>query len=501
MQDLMIEWKDDKSHLYEQIYSYIKEEIRKGKFLYREKLPSTRSLAQYLQVSRSTVEVAYEQLLSEGYIESVPYKGYFVAKVEELYRLREVTADGKNSGRGAGGGQENEDGRAEKSPGCVDFSPNDIEMRNFPFCTWRRISKNVLNQDNRALFLPGDPKGDFGLRETIARYLHASRGVSCSADQIIVGAGNDYLLQLLRYVLGENCHAAFENPTYPRAWRIFSLFSAQMTAVAADEGGIIVEELEKSGANIVYVMPSHQYPTGRVMPIGRRAELLNWAAKECGRYVIEDDYDSEFRYRGKPIPSLQASDTAEKVIYIGTFSKSVAPAIRVSFLVLPKGLMERYEERCSCFSSTVSRIDQAVLEEFVRSGAFERHLNRMRKVYSRKHEILLEGLKPFLRNFTVSGENAGLHVLVTDTSGRSEAWLKERARQNGVKVYGLSEAMVETDMRGTDRTVRADLPAGTDGIRRVSLSAKTGGTVLLGFGGLTEEEITDGLERLKKAWL
>ncbi len=500
MQDLMIEWKDDKSHLYEQIYSYIKEEIRKGKLLYREKLPSTRSLAQYLQVSRSTVEVAYEQLLSEGYIEAVPYKGYFVAKVEELYRLREVMADKTDREKTDGQAGGAAGCMAEENDGWVDFSPNAIEMRSFPFGTWRRINKNVLNQDNRELFLPGDPKGDFGLRETIARYLHASRGVNCNAAQIIVGAGNDYLLLLLRYVLGEDCRAAFENPTYPRARQIFGLFSKEVTSAAADENGIIVDELEKSGANVVYVMPSHQYPTGRVMPIGRRAELLNWAAADDQRYVIEDDYDSEFRYRGKPIPSLQASDTAEKVIYIGTFSKSIAPAIRVSFLVLPKGLMERYEERCSCFSSTVSRIDQAVLEEFLKSGAFERHLNRMRKEYSKKHEILLEGLKPFLKNFRVSGENAGLHVLLTSCRGRSEEWMKERARQNGVKVYGLSEAMTGTDGQKRDQVVRAGLFSEADAGRYGSLRTM-GGTVLLGFGGLTEEAIEDGLERLKKAWL
>lgn len=488
MQDLMIEWKDDGSHLYEQIYSYIKDEIRKGKLLYQEKLPSTRSLAQYLQVSRSTVELAYEQLLSEGYIESVPYKGYFAAKVEELYRLDGMSSSGggkalTGSGTALADAEGAEKGSAAadtckaSDDGSVDFSPNAVDMRSFPFGIWRRINKNVLNQDNRELFLPGDPKGEPALRETIARYLHASRGVSCSPEQIIVGAGNDYLLLLLRYVLGEDCRAAFEDPTYPRARRIFGLFSKEVISVPSDENGILVEKLEQRGANVVYVMPSHQYPTGRVMPIGRRAELLNWAAKDRGRYVIEDDYDSEFRYRGKPIPSLQASDTAEKVIYIGTFSKSIAPAIRVSFLVLPRHLMERYEERCGCFSSTVSRIDQAVLEEFVRSGAFERHLNRMRKVYSKKHEALLDGLKAFGRDFTVSGENAGLHVLVTDRKGRSEAWLKEQARQNGVRVYGLSEAMTESD--------GCDLAA----------------TVLLGFGGLTEEEIEDGIKRLEEAWM
>ena len=213
------------------------------------------------------------------------------------------------------------------------------------------------------------------------------------------------------------------------------------------------------------------------MPIGRRLELLSWAMEGEGRYVIEDDYDSEFRYRGKPVPSLQASDTAGKVIYIGTFSKSIAPAIRVSYMVLPKKLLRRYEKQFASFSSTVSRIDQAVLDAFIREGAFERHLNRMRKVYKEKHDRLLEELRPLTKDFRISGENAGLHVLLTDRRGRGEEELVRRAREAGVRVYGISEAMVEPG------------------------EAKGGpATVLLGFGGLTKEEISGGIALLKEAW-
>lgn len=464
MQDLVIDFKEDGSHLYEQIYNHIKEEIRKGKLLCHEKLPSTRSLATYLQVSRSTVELAYEQLLSEGYIESVPYKGYFVARVEELYRIGESDTGAKI---------QNVVGPDKLA---YDFSPNAIDMRFFPFGVWRRITRNTLSQDKKETFALGEAKGDRQLRETIARYLHASRGVNADASQIIVGAGNDYLLMLLRYVLGERRTVAFENPTYPRAYKIFGLFAGRLVTVPSDENGICVDALKEAGADSVYVMPSHQYPTGIVMPIGRRLELLNWAAQEEERYVIEDDYDSEFRYRGKPIPSLQASDTAGKVIYIGTFSKSIAPAIRISFMVLPKKLMNRYEQQYAVFSSTVSRIDQAVLDEFIQDGFFERHLNRMRKVYKEKHELLLEELKPFLKDFALSGENAGLHVLLTDKRGRSEAELKEAAAGMDVRVYGISEALVE--------------PGRTEGAA----------TVLLGFGGLTEEQIQAGMKRLRRAW-
>lgn len=468
MQDLVIDFKDDGSHLYEQIYNHIRDEIRKGKLLYREKLPSTRSLAAYLQVSRSTVELAYEQLLSEGYIEAVPYKGYFVAQVEELYRIGE-SADKSRTEPGA---------REEKY--AVDFSPNAIDMRYFPFGIWRRITKNILSQDKWETFSLGEAKGDLQLRETIVRYLHASRGVKADASQIIVGAGNDYLLMLLRYVLGEGRTIAFENPTYPRAYKIFKLFAGKLVTVCSDENGVCVDDLQEKGADVVYVMPSHQHPTGVVMPIGRRLELLKWASQDENRYVIEDDYDSEFRYRGKPIPSLQASDAAGKVIYIGTFSKSIAPAIRVSFMVLPKKLMRRYERQYAVFSSTVSRIDQAVLNDFIREGAFERHLNRMRKVYKEKHELLLEELKPFLEDFTLSGENAGLHVLLTDKRGRSEKELKEAAAGAGVRVYGICESLVEPAAKGEDE--------------------RRGATVLLGFGGLTQEQIRSGTALLKEAW-
>ena len=244
-----------------------------------------------------------------------------------------------------------------------------------------------------------------------------------------MGAGNDYLLLLLQYILGKNIRAAFENPSYRRAYRIFSSFAAETVTVPVDESGISVKELARSGADVAYVMPSHQYPTGVVMPIGRRMELLKWAAEEKDRYLIEDDYDSEFRYRGKPVPSLQASDTAGKVIYIGTFSKSIAPAIRVSYMVLPPALLKRYEKECAFFSSTVSRIDQTILNEFIRSGAFERHLNKMRKVYKEKHDILLEELRPFLKKYRLSGEYAGLHVLLSSKGAADEEALIRKAEE------------------------------------------------------------------------
>lgn len=452
--------------LYEQIYEHIRQEIREGKLLAGERLPSTRSLAEYLQVARSTVEYAYDQLLSEGYIESIPYKGYFVCSLENLFRMEE-----KQPRKEAEIAVE----KREKIEYLYDFSPNEIDMTYFPFGVWKKITKNILNDGNTELFSQGEPQGDYDLRLTISRYIHSSRGVNCTPEQIIIGAGNDYLLMLLEKILDRHLKIAMENPTYKRAYQIFESFAYRIVAVDMDENGMKISGLAETQASAAYVMPSHQFPTGTVMPIGRRRELLKWADMEENRFLIEDDYDSEFRYRGKPIPSLQSSDVHGKVIYLGTFSKAIAPAIRVSYMVLPGQLLKRYKEHCSFYSCTVSRIDQRILNEFIRDGYFERHLNKMRKHYRSKHDVLLECLKPFEEQFEISGEHAGLHLLLTAKQNTPEEYYIETAAEHKVKVYGLSDSMV----------------AKTDGKA----------TILLGFGGLCEDEIAKGVDLLKEAWI
>ena len=454
--------------LYVQIYEHIKREIRDGKLLEGERLPSTRSLAESLQVARSTVDLAYGQLTDEGYIEARPYRGYFVCRLEE-----------PDFGAGSQGQREEAETEVPVSvPGC-DFSPYDIDMSGFPFGVWKKLSKKVLTDADSRLFSRGEPQGDYALRLTISRYLHASRGVNCRPEQIVVGAGNDYLLMLLEKILGHGVSVAMENPTYLRSYRIFRAFDYRIVTVDMDECGMKVKQLEQENVDVVYVMPSHQFPSGVVMPIGRRLELLKCACGSADRYVIEDDYDSEFRYHGKPVPALQASDEHGRVIYLGSFSKSIAPAIRVSFMVLPEPLLKKYRKDCFFYSCTVSRIDQSILNEFIRDGYFERHLNRMRKLYRAKHELLLERLKRFQGAFTVSGENAGLHLLLTARGNVSEEELVRRAWEKGARVYGLTQSMREKQVCGSGG----------------------GGTVLLGFGGLSREEIESGIRRLEAAWL
>ena len=462
--------------LYEQIYEYIRDEIRAGNLLRNEKLPSARFMAEYLQVSRTTVDMAYDQLVLEGYVEAKPRRGYFVSTFEELYAIDEMPK-----------GDTPEPHRQKEQPSIrYDFSPNAIDMRYFPYATWKKITKNILVDANSKMFSLGEPQGDLQLRTTICRYLHGSRGVNCEPEQIIIGAGNDYLLLLLEKILGRHVHVAMENPTYVRAYQIFRSCAYPVSFVPVDESGMRVECLRRTDARVAYVMPSHQYPTGVSMPIGRRMELLRWASEAEDRYLIEDDYDSEFRYKGKPLPSLQASDADGRVVYIGTFSKAIAPAIRISYMVLPYTLLNRYRSRCGFYASTVSRIDQTILNEFIRDGYFERYLNKMRKHYREKHDLILNELGPFEKDFRISGSNAGLHVLLTDRRGRAEDELTCLAADADVKVYRMKDFRMkisETERYEEKKT--AEAPA----------------MLILGYGALTLEEIKEGTALLKKVWI
>lgn len=453
-----------KKPLYEQIYSHIRAEIRNGSLKAGERLPSTRVLAEHLKVSRSTTQMAYDQLLAEGYMEARPCRGYFVSHLEELVET------------GATGTGEMETTVEPNAGWRVDFSPRGIDLDSFPYHVWRKLSRNTLVDDNKEMFHSGNHQGEPGFREAIRSYLHSARGVNCSPEQIIVGAGSEYLLMLLSQILEGRHVIAMENPTYKQAYRVFQSLGYEVCPVEMDANGMEPELLAECGANVAYVMPSHQFPTGIVMPVGRRQELLKWAQEAPDRYIIEDDYDSEFRYRGKPIPALQGMDRNGRVIYLGTFSKCIAPAIRVSYLVLPLSLLVRYRSQTSFYASTVSRIDQNILYQFLSGGHFERHLNRMRAIYKTKHDLLLEQVEPLRKQFEIRGEHAGLHILLTSRNGVPEEALIRKAAEAGVRVYGLNSYFIHSEHNHSPSTV------------------------VLGYASLSEEQIVDGIHLLKTCW-
>lgn len=491
MKELTVPLKQDsKIPLYEQIYEYIKKDIADGKISPGEKLPSTRLLAKYLQVSRSTVDLAYDQLLSEGYVQTVPCSGYFVCDIDsdfnqvnrqrgEARALEPVAQPGgkKASGSGSSGN------RAVQIP--YDFSPNAVTWSEFSMTAWRKATKRMLQEEMGDLFLPGSSLGEENLRQAISDYLHRARGVNCSLRQIVVGAGNEYLLMLLYQMLEGNHSVAMESPTYRQAYQIFCNLGWQVKPIPMDEGGMILSRLRESQAQLAYIMPSHQFPLGNVMPMKRRMELLQWAGEAEGRYIIEDDYDSEFRYKGKPIPSLQGSDPYDRVIYLGTFSKSIAPAIRVSYMVLPPELLGLYKKRCGFYSSTVSRIQQQTLYHFMADGYFERHLNKMRGIYRGRHDTLLAELKGRSWVKRIWGENAGLHILVEILSEKTETQIIREAGKAGIRVYGLGEYSIQE--RGTHISGKPDF-----------FREARNPILLLGYAGLTEEEIRQGVQKLEE---
>ncbi|MDD5936284.1 MAG: PLP-dependent aminotransferase family protein [Clostridiales bacterium] len=445
--------------LYEQIYQYLKNEIKIGKLSVATKLPSTRGLSSNLQISRSTVELAYSQLISEGYIESRPKSGYYVAKIGDLVTVPERLLEPKSRTI------------SKQSRMKYDFNPFTVDMNGFPFATWRRISNQCMNDMNQQLFLLGDSQGDLSLREAIGRYLHSSRGVNVAPEQIIIGAGTDYLLQLLVQILRPIHAIGMENPSYKRAYQIFNGLGVDVEAIDVKKDGIDLVQLANSQCELCYVTPSHQYPLGVVMPINKRLELLSWASEKENRYIIEDDHDSEFRYKGKPIPSLQGIDQKDCVIYIGTFSRAIAPAIRMGYMVLPKTLVNRYREKFSYYASTVSRIDQAIMCEFINGGFFERHVNKMRTRYKSKHDTLLRALKIFRDQIRVTGEYAGLHLVVEFLVNMTEEELLALAKTVDVQLYGLQRHYLDER--------KNQFP-----------------TVLIGFADLSESQIEEGIQLL-----
>ena len=476
-----------KAPLYEKIYEYIKRDVIEGKIPVGEKLPSTRLLAKHLAVSRSTVEMAYEQLLAEGYIKAEPCRGFFVCDITELYELGNIE-DIRHT--------VSFEKKEQEETACrhiIDFSPYAIDTEHFPYNVWRKLNKNVLLDDREELLLSGDGQGDYGLRKAIAAYLHQARGVNCQPDQLIIGAGNEYLEILLTQILGRNKQVLMENPTYLQAYHTFLNMGYQMSFVSVEEEGIDPQKVRKYDPDVVYIMPSHQFPLGTVMPLKQRLELLKWASEKEDRYLIEDDHDSEYRYRGKPIPSLQSIDHFDKVIYIGTFSKSIAPSLRISYMVLPPELLKRYHKNCGFYSTTVPKIQQEVLRAFIEEGHFERHLNKMRGIYRSKHDFLLAELKK--RNWVekIYGDHAGLHVLVQVNTEKKEKEICNLAEKQGIRIYGISEYVVwESDQKchETGKNKNASIESEKKGFAANSPHKPI---LLLGYGRLSEDEIQKGL--------
>ncbi|MBD2866783.1 PLP-dependent aminotransferase family protein [Paenibacillus sp. IB182363] len=537
--------------LHRQLYRYIRSEIETGAIRPHAKLPSKRSLSAHLKISQNTVHAAYQQLVAEGYIVARPRSGYYAGEI------------GMSGGSGAQAVERRpaappeETGKKQAAPD-ISFDHAAVDIAAFPFGAWRRLYREVLSADRTDLATLGDSRGDPGLRRELSRYLYQARGVVCSPEQIVVGAGTQTLLMLLVQLLGLWSSYAMENPGYSRVRHLFEAMGVEPAFVPLDRYGLAVDALRKSDADIVYVTPSHQFPMGMVMPIARRTELLRWAEEKDGRYVIEDDYDSEFRYAGMPIPALQGLGGG-KVVYVGTLSKALMPSLRLGYMVLPHALLERYKERLTFYPQSVSRVDQLVMERFIRDGHWAKHLQKMRITYGRKKEALVAALKTtFAEDVRFVGEEAGLHVAAAFAGKLREAERIELARRAGVVVHpasvhyapgtdvsasmgadaeiavtgastrmggsadaggstgadasrdtavsmstGTSADTVVSMSTGTSTDTAVSMSTGTSTETVVSMSTApniSASVLLLGFANLSEGQIAAGVSRLKEAW-
>ncbi len=404
--------------LYEALYRCIRGDILSGKLSAGEKLPSKRALSSHLEVSKITVETAYAQLLAEGFIVSREKVGYFV---EEIHK---------------------EPAAVVPSPMFVEpEKSDDIDLTGsysakFPFSVWSKLQREVMLDLGEQLLLPIPHQGIWELRQAIAEHLYGFRGMQVSADCIFIGAGTDFLYNILVQLLGrEQCYAV-EEPGYGKIRKIYAAAGADCTGVPLDRDGVIPDNL--LDAQVLHISPNHHFPTGLVTPLSRRKELLDWVSAGEKRWIIEDDYDSEFRFNAHPMPALQSLDRSGSVIYMNTFSRSLAPAIRISYMVLPPELMERLKTRLGFYSCTVPSFEQHTLARFIRLGYFEKHINRMRKYYKAQRNQVLECIRSsrFREYVTILEEDAGLHFVVKTTL--ADDVLVEKCRQLGLKVRTLA---------------------------------------------------------------
>jgi len=406
--------------LYEALYRCLKEDILSGRLAAGEKLPSKRALAANLEVSKVTVESAYQQLLSEGYISSREKVGYFVEKTERLPARAPAPALPEQT----------------QEPPCLDLTANGPAK--FPFSVWSRLQREVMLDYGEKLLRPLPDQGCRELRQAIAAHLADFRGMGVDPENIIVGAGTDFLYNLLIQLLGRDMPYAVEEPGYGKIHKIYRAGGVESLPVAMDEQGVMADAL--GSARVLHISPSHHFPTGLVTPVSRRLELLRWAQQVDG-WIIEDDYDSEFRFHARPVPAMQSLDRQGRVIYMNTFSKSLAPSIRISYMVLPDALMARFRRELGFYSCTVTSFEQYTLARFLSRGWFEKHINRMRKFYRARRNRVVAALEscPLAGKCTILEQNAGLHFLVKVDTVLSDEELVARFAHAGIRVRTLQD--------------------------------------------------------------
>lgn len=423
---------DKKTPLYLQIYENIKKDILNSKILPNEQLPSKRKLSNHLGVALITVENAYEQLIAEGYIYSIEKKGYFVSSLIEnnLYLHKSINNDKDIIQTKT---------KKNKDLNFYDLQSLEVDTSLFPFSIFSKLMREVISEKNKNLLIKLDSLGVYELRVAIKKHLKSFQGINIKEEQIIIGAGSEYLYSLIIKLLGYDNLFALENPGYKKISKVYNSNNVKIKYVDLDEDGINVSKLDD--VEVIHVSPAHQFPTGIVMPIKRKLDLLKWASEKENRIIIEDDYDSEFRFKGVSVPSIFSIDKNENVIYLNTFSKTISPSIRIAYMIIPEKLLQVYQEKLGFLSCTVASIEQYTLARFIEEGYYERHINKMKNYYRKKKDLFFDLLKKSKLNdiSTIQYKDSGLHFLLEINTKISDKELIKKTFEKGVKITCLSQ--------------------------------------------------------------
>ena len=405
--------------LYEALYRCIRGDILNGNLKPGEQLPSKRALAENLEVSKITVEAAYNQLLSEGYIRSKEKVGYFVESVEHRSQPPVPEFSG------------------EPTPMEPILDLTGSSAGHFPFSVWMKLQREVMLDYGAQLLRPMPNLGILELRQAISRHLSQFRGLHAPPENILIGAGTDFLYNLLIQLLGRDLTYAVEEPGYGKIRQIYAAGGVTCVSAKMDKQGVMPDSL--MDARVLHISPSHHFPTGLVTPVSRRRELLDWA-EATNSYIIEDDYDSEFRFDAHPMPTMQSMDRSGRCIYMNSFSKTLAPSIRISYMVLPGELMAKFQGELGFYSCTVPSFEQYTLARFLSRGHFEKHINRMRKFYRSRRNRVVRMLKdsPFASRITILEQDAGLHFLLKIATPLSDRELTDKLLSAGIRIHALS---------------------------------------------------------------
>lgn len=487
---IMLDETDTAAPLYKQIYDTIRVGILNGQFASQMRLPASRALAEQLDVSRMTVINAYDQLFAEGYLEGKTGSGTFVASKlpeEYLHTPSNRKADLKQTAERrqlvlSGYGEHIRSNlshiKANHSETVVvPFQHSLTAVDEFPFDIWAKIAQRQLKYSYRQLGAYSDPAGYRPLRRAIAEHLRSSRGVVCDEDQVIVTGGTQQAVFLIgRVLLSHGDRVWFEDPGHMCAVDVLNAGEVNIARVPVDDEGFDLARAMKTGpeAKLIYVTPSRQFPLGMTMSLQRRLSLLEWA-NENDAWIVEDDYDSEFRYSGRPLPALQGLDKHSRVLYVGTFSKTVFPGLRLGCVVVPSDLVDIFASARALTDQHSPITDQMILAEFIAEGHFERHVRRMRTLYRDRQAILIDEIEKRLGGMLeVPKTDAGMHAIGWLPKGISDVAISEKAAEHGMRISAVSKYSSKK------------LPLGG---------------LMLGYTAFNERQIKEGVKKLGQIFL